>query len=271
MTNFKIPTNGNNMMPFNFGPRETDPRNSGWYRDVSMLIVPYKTDAKILRKLMPEQFEISDEPTVSVNYACNKDIDWLAGRNYNLISVSVEAIFSGDVDEVTASYNLVMWENLTDPILTGREMQGIPKIYADIDDMSYGNNSANVRMSHFASPILDIAISDTVRLDKKIVGEVVKEKSDMQSFGYRYIPNVNPALPPVVAEPILHNSQNIFTEMSLGKGFVNWHSSSWEQNPTQSHIINILKTLPILEYEDAAMTKGATNLFIPDKPSKVLR
>ena len=52
-------------------------------------------------------------------------------------------------------------------------------------------------------------------------------------------------------EPILHNSQNIFTEMSLGKGLVNWHSSSWEQNPTQSHIINILKTLPILEYEDA--------------------
>ena len=64
--------------------------------------------------------------------------------------------------------------------------------------MSYGNNSANVRMSHFESPILDIAISDTVRLDKKIIGEVVKEKSDMQSFGYRYIPNVNPALPPVV-------------------------------------------------------------------------
>ena len=124
MTNFKIPKNGNSMMPFNFGPRDTDPRSSGWYRDVSMLIIPYKTDAEMLRKLIPEQFKISDEPTVSVNYARNKDIDWLAGRNYNLISVSVEAIFSGDVDEVTASYNLVMWENLTDPILTGREMQG---------------------------------------------------------------------------------------------------------------------------------------------------
>ena len=45
-------------MPFNFGPKDSDPRNSGWYCDVSMLIVPYKTDA---------------------------DIDWLAGRNYNLI------------------------------------------------------------------------------------------------------------------------------------------------------------------------------------------
>ena len=271
MTNFKIPKNGNSMMPFNFGPRETDQRNSGWYRDVSMLIIPYKTDAEMLRKLIPEQFKISDEPTVSVNYARNKDIDWLAGRNYNLISVSVEAIFSGDVDEVTASYNLVMWENLTDPILTGREMQGIPKIYADIDDISYDNNSANVRMSHFTSPILDIAISDAARLDKKIVDGIVKEKAYMKSFGYRYIPNVNPALPPVVAEPILHNSQNIFTEMSLGKGLVNWHSSSWEQNPTQSHIINKLKRLPILEYEDAVMTKGATNLFIPDKPSKILK
>ena len=112
MTNFKIPKNGNIMMPFNFGPKDNDVRNSGWYRDVSMLIVPYKTDADILRKIIPEQFKISDEPTISVNYACNKEIDWLAGRNYNLISVSVEAIFSGDVDEVAASYNLVMWGEL---------------------------------------------------------------------------------------------------------------------------------------------------------------
>ena len=42
MTNFKIPKNGNNMMPFNFGPKDNDPRNSGWYRDVSMLIIPIK-------------------------------------------------------------------------------------------------------------------------------------------------------------------------------------------------------------------------------------
>ena len=39
MTNFKIPKNGNSMMPFNFGPKDNDVRNSGWYRDVSMLIV----------------------------------------------------------------------------------------------------------------------------------------------------------------------------------------------------------------------------------------
>ena len=83
MTNFKIPKNGNSMMPFNFGPRETDPRNSGWYRDVSMLIIPYKTDAEILRKLMPEQFEISDEPTVSVNYT----FEFLRGYGLLLIFI----------------------------------------------------------------------------------------------------------------------------------------------------------------------------------------
>ena len=37
------------------------------------------------------------------------------------------------------------------------------------------------------------------------------------------------------------------------------------------NIINKLKGLPILEYEDAIMTRGATNLFIPDKPSKILK
>ena len=32
MSNFKIPKNGNDMMPFNFGPRATHANVSGWYR-----------------------------------------------------------------------------------------------------------------------------------------------------------------------------------------------------------------------------------------------
>ena len=91
MSNFKIPKNGNDLMPFNFGPRLPSP--SGWYKDVTMIVVPYLTDANILRSIIPEQFSISEEPIISIAYACNKDIDWLAGRAYNLISVSVETTF----------------------------------------------------------------------------------------------------------------------------------------------------------------------------------
>ena len=75
MSNFNIPKDGNDMMPFNFGPRATNPKVSGWYRDVTMIVVPYLTDANILRSIIPEQFSISEEPIISIAYVCNKDID----------------------------------------------------------------------------------------------------------------------------------------------------------------------------------------------------
>ena len=271
MSNFKIPKNGNDMMPFNFGPRATNANVSGWYRDVTMIVVPYLTDANILRSIIPEQFSIPEEPVVSIAYACNKDIDWLAGRAYNLISVSVETTFKGTVDQETAAYNLVFWENLTDPILTGRELQGIPKIYADIEDHKLKSGTASSHVSHYNNPILDISISNLTKLDDDIVKTISDSEKNKKTFGYRYIPNVDVTKEPVVAEPILHTSHNFFKEMHLGQGHVDWHSSSWEQNPTQAHIINKLKELPILEYKDAVFIKGATNLFIPEQPSKVLK
>ena len=35
--------------------------------------------------------------------------------------------------------------------------------------------------------------------------------------------------------------------------------------------VNTLKEVPILEYKPAVITKGATNLFLPDRPTRVLK
>jgi len=37
---------------------------------------------------------------------------------------------------------------------------------------------------------------------------------------------------------------------------VEWHRLTWEQNPTQFHIVNALKRLPILEYREATVAKS---------------
>ena len=48
-----------------------------------------------------------------------KEIEWLAGRGYNTLGVSFPVVFNGEVDRATGSLLTVLWENLTDPILTG--------------------------------------------------------------------------------------------------------------------------------------------------------
>jgi hypothetical protein len=72
-----------------------DENSSGWYRDVTMMIVPYVTDREKLAAFFPEPFTVGEVPTVTVTYACSKDVDWLAGRGYNLIAVTASAVFNG--------------------------------------------------------------------------------------------------------------------------------------------------------------------------------
>ena len=50
--------------------------------------------------------------------------------------MSAAVVFNGEQEQLEGTFTLVIWENLTDPILIGREVQGIPKIYADIQDHS---------------------------------------------------------------------------------------------------------------------------------------
>ena len=88
-------------------------------------------------------------------------------------------------------------------------------------------------------------------------------------MGWKYIPNTgrpgaavsHATLVPTAARP---------NEAWSGEGQVDWHPLTWEQNPTQFHIVNALAELPILEYRYAVVTKGATTLSVPGQSVREL-
>ena len=63
----------------------------------------------------------------------------MAGRSYNLIGVNASVKFKGKEDQLEGALTLSMWENLTDPILTGREIKRIPKVHSDIPNHQISN------------------------------------------------------------------------------------------------------------------------------------
>ena len=83
---------------------------------------------------MPEHFEVGAEPVVSVSASYMTEIEWLAGRGYNVLGVSFPAIFNGERDRAEGGLLTVLWENLCDPILTGREQLGFSKIYCELPE-----------------------------------------------------------------------------------------------------------------------------------------
>jgi hypothetical protein len=75
-------------------------------------------------------------------------MEWLGGKGYNFISLLLHGVlYISDSGKVTnGTYLAVIMENLCDPIITGRDELGMPKIYSEID-RTRGTTSQIVKTS----------------------------------------------------------------------------------------------------------------------------
>ena len=259
------------MMPAHFGPRPISPKASGWYRDVTSMTVSFLTEVEELGRYLPAGFSVAEEPVVTVTYACNRQVDWLAGHGYNLVAVNAAARFEGKEDHLQGRYCLVMWENLADPILTGRELQGIPKVYADIDDHEVQDGCWRAGAGHFGHRFLDITVSDLREPTAEEIAEDARARAGRDHpMALRFLPGIN-GFGQSVIEPTTYPSENVIREAWVGEGRIEWQQLSWEQNPTQYHIVNALAALPVRAWLPAVVARGSTNLVIPDRLPRVLR
>lgn len=268
---FEFDPKGRYLMPAHFDIPRTEGAPSGWYHDVTTMNITYLTDSEMLARHLPAPFSVAEEALITVSYARCREVDWLAGRGYNLISVNAAAVFDGEVDQLEGSFALVIWENLADPILTGRELTGIPKVFADIPDHVIDDDVWRCGASHFGSQILEMSISEVRQPSpEEIAAAQEAQEGKDNPMGWRYIPAVG-GFGAALSEPTTFPSENVITEAYVGAGTIRWNHLTWEQNPTQFHIVNALADLPVLEYRPAFITKGSTNLFIPERWSRALR
>ncbi|MBW1709400.1 MAG: acetoacetate decarboxylase family protein [Deltaproteobacteria bacterium] len=258
------------QMPFHFGPRGGG-RGTGQYHDTTTMVVAYLTDRDKLAQYLPPPFEVGEEPIVSVSYSMNREIDWLAGHSYNIIGVNASVVFNGEKDHLAGTYALVLWENLTDPILTGREIEGIPKIYADIPDHSIIDGEWRATASHFGHKIVDLMIQDLKPLNQEQIDEMGKAAENRHWMGWKYIPKIGTLGEASVSHATLFPTGGNTREAWVGKGEVKWQNLTWEQNPTQFHIVNALADLPIIEYRMAMVLKGESDLAVATKPKRIIR
>lgn len=268
---FELDPAASYMMPAHFGPRPFNPKMSGWYRDVTSMTVAFVTDPDNLAQYLPAPYSVAADPVVTITYACNRNVDWLAGHGYNLVAVSAAAEFAGEHDTLSGDYTLVMWEDLTDPILTGRELQGIPKLYADIRDHSVIDGDWHTNAGHFGHKFLDIDIGALREPSPEETAAAASAKQGRDNpMAWRLLPAVG-GFGPGVSEFTTFPSENIITEAWVGEGRANWQTLAWEQNPTQFHIVNALAGLPVLEWRPAVVAKGSTNLVLMDRLPRAIR
>ena len=98
------------------------------------LSAAFRAPAQSLRALLPEGFDLRGEPLLVIELSYMREIEWLAGRGYNIAGVKIPVTFRGRSRRIDGMFFAILWESLADPILTGREELGVPKLYAEIAD-----------------------------------------------------------------------------------------------------------------------------------------
>ena len=86
---FKFNPQGQYMMPAHFGYRMRGQGPAHKYHEVNTMSISFLSDRDAVSQYLPEPFEVRNEPFVHVYGTVNHQVDWLAGRAYNLIGVDV--------------------------------------------------------------------------------------------------------------------------------------------------------------------------------------
>lgn len=254
---FRIEDNLDYNMPVHFGGVQLVPGMVATQR-ATALVIGYETDRAELERYIPGEFELRN-PEVKIMFSAFHHIEWLAGSRYNLINVSTPVRFLGKKDQIEGDYTLVTWENKTEPILRGREQTGIPKIFADIEDLHMMGSYSGTTASYEGSTFLTMNFEASSPITGRDLDRMKSSMGSMNTLGWRYIPKINgPGAD--LSQFILFPQRMEVETAQAGTGSLKWTELTWLQHPTQHHIINSLAGLPVKKITQAVLAEGTVIL-----------
>ena len=291
------------MMPTHFGPglgpRQGPDGRRFACRDSPRAVsysVSFLTRAEQLDALLPSGFALVGEPVVTVTVSFLTEIEWLAGRGYNTIGVSFPAAFKGEEDRASGPFLAVLWENLADPILTGREQLGFSKIYCEIPPAVVLDGETRCMASWLGFPFMDMRLSEMERIrsdrdeeDRLEPGKTVAECTPTGDIGdeaawgrdesvlqgtlhYKYVPRTGEwgkaDAEYAVLTPSATPNRRV-TGQWRGRGSVWFHRAEWRDLPTQYHIVNAFEELEKIDFRGASIVETIGGKDLSDQ--RILR
>jgi acetoacetate decarboxylase len=149
------------MMPLLIGATPRFPGGTK-YQEVTTVSLQFETSPAAVEALLPDCYQTTDPSIVTMAFSYNTGVEWMAGNGYRIGTMMVSARFYGKQDQVEGNYILVMFEDDTLPILLGRELLGVPKLYADISPIKLLASyimQRSMPLSHYPRNSLTISLN----------------------------------------------------------------------------------------------------------------
>ncbi len=251
-------------MPTHFGP-SLGPRQGPHGRKhgsdegqrAILIWVTHAARSDEVAAILPDGFEPAEAPDLTVEFKNMRNISWLAGRGYSVVTVSTGVRWLGDGEAKDGRFKLVLWENMADPIITGREELGYPKIFGEISDIAESTGAARSEASWGGFTFLEVAV--------EALAESSEGPPGGPSYHLHYMPRVGRPGEHGLVQTILTVSGQGATsvlERRAGQGRACFRPGAWEQLPTLKTIVDGLARLELGACRGAGLvrTAGSTDL-----------
>lgn len=242
-------------MPVSFGPAPgprnlpIDKRHLRFERQTTTLSLSALTDADQLGRLLPDGFVLRGEQRLTVNVLNLTGIGWLAGRGYNILMVRFPAAWEGG-ERVEGDFVPVVWESMTDPILTGRDELGWCKINADIPDLRECDGTWTGSAAWEGYRFFEAQAEGLVATD------VNPDPAPL--LFQKYVPCTGDWGTADVSYPTATGNEAAAPELvsaERGTGRFAFRAARWEDMPTQYPIVNALAALPLADFGPAILLR----------------
>ncbi len=260
-------------MPTVFGPA-TGPRRGPDGRKfdcienpkAKSISVSFRSSPDQLASLLPERFELDGNPVVTVTATYMTDIEWLAGRGYNMLGVSFPAVYVGREETARGPFLAVLWENLADPIITGREELGFAKIYCSLPDAEISGKAASCSANWLGFEFFEMEVTG-LESQSLPASDTAAEFDGV--LHYKYIPRtgewgVADVCHAAISPEGTSNNRRVMSHKS-GEGRITWNRARWEDLPTQYNIVNGLADLDVVEFIEGSVTESIGSKDLSDQ------
>ena len=244
-------------MPVSFGPAPgprnlpEEHRHRRYEKDVTSLSVSMATDAALLAAMLPAGFELEGEARIEVTVSSFRNIGWLAGRGYDILMVRIPARWRGEED-VAGDFVPVVWENMADPVITGRDELGWSKLYSEIDPARENDGRWEASASWDGFRYFGLEAGDFSETGEDTPSYPMMFRKYSPRTGHwgeadvEYSTVTGADGPP----PRIHST-------AKGRGRFGFHRARWEDMPTQYPIVSALAALPLDKTGPAVLVEAS--------------
>jgi acetoacetate decarboxylase len=244
-------------MPLIMGPAfDREARPARVYGRTESLSLTFRTDRDAAQALVPDCFLVPEEATATVAFGDYDEVDFMAGDGYRVAYVGISARYEGE-ETIDGLCILVMWENQAFPIVSGRELIGIPKVYGDITSIRHVmNDRLRATVSTWGHEVMRLEVTGGKEQNLMVRRTAQKRINSSPWLGYKNIESFDGQ--PDASYPMVVWNEVEIDQLWLGRGAsVEFGNAGEEDLDILAGITRALRTLPIGETVLAAHVRGS--------------